>query len=86
MAGASIEANIEAVSEISKIPKEDIILSQWSNSHYRPCHFLALDHQHKNIIICIRGSLEAGDIVTDISGEPLLVSFGNQLGQVHEGI
>ena len=86
VAGASIEANLEAVRQITGFEKEDIIMSDWSNREFQPCHFLAKDAQHQSIVLAIRGSMEMGDFVTDISGAPRAVNIGGVSGKVHEGL
>eukprot|EP00210_Caulerpa_lentillifera_P007102 g6795.t1 len=83
--GASVDANIKAVCDYTGYCKEDIVMSDWTNREYKPCHFIAKDHQQKRIVLAIRGSMEMGDLVTDISGAPIKVEIGGVSGLVHEG-
>lgn len=65
--------------------REDIVTYDWANREYQPCHFLAVDKKRQTIVLAIRGSVEMGDLVTDISGGPLNVNIGGVAGSVHEG-
>lgn len=53
-AGASVDANLRAVSQYTGYSKEDIVMSDWTNREYQPCHFIAKDHEQKRIILAIR--------------------------------
>ena len=85
VAGASIDANLEAVRQYTGFKKEDIIMSDWSNREFQPCHFIAVDTNRQRIVLAIRGSMQIGDFVTDISGAPLSVNIGGINGKVHQG-
>ncbi|GFH30606.1 lipase_3 domain-containing protein, partial [Haematococcus lacustris] len=50
---------------------------------FRPCHFLAVDRAHRRLVLSIRGSLELGDICTDLAARPAEWSFGGGLGPCH---
>ena len=51
-------------------------MSEWHNSTFRPCHFVALDNARKVVVISIRGSLQMGDVYTDLAAKPMEVNIG----------
>eukprot|EP00889_Picochlorum_renovo_P007501 jgi/Picre1/34531/NNA_001999.t1 len=53
--GVSQEANNEAISELTGIPVENIVQSNWRNSPFRPCYYVAADTANHCIVISIRG-------------------------------
>lgn len=57
----------------------------------RPCHVLAIDHARQRIVLTIRGSLELGDLLTDLHAKPIAVQLPILDGEhaqchVHEGM
>lgn len=49
---------------------------------HRPCHYVAVDMKRGNIVLGIRGSLELGDLETDITAAPLPFEFQVRPGRV----
>lgn len=43
--------------------------------HCRPCHYVAVDVKRGNIVLGVRGSLELGDLETDVTAAPLPFEF-----------
>ncbi|PSC76092.1 Sn1-specific diacylglycerol lipase beta [Micractinium conductrix] len=84
--GVSVEANNESVAALAGIPPEDILMAEWRNSPYRPCHYVALDRANQCIVISVRGSLQVGDLLSDLAAAPMEVSIGGSEGWVHQGI
>lgn len=84
--GVSQEANNEAISELTGIAVGDIKQSNWRNSPFRPCYYVAVDHSNRCIVISIRGSLEIGDLLSDVTANSIKVSLLGVSGWVHEGI
>jgi hypothetical protein len=84
--GASIEANNEAVAALAGISPEDILLSHWRNYPFRPCHYVAIDRVNTCVVISIRGTLEIGDLLSDLAAHPMEVELGGVDGWVHPGI
>lgn len=84
--GVSQEANNEAISELTGIPMCDILQSNWRNSPFRPCYYVAIDSSSKHIVISIRGSLEIGDLLSDVTANSIKVTMLGVSGWVHEGI
>ena len=69
VSGASAEANNEAIESITGIPTLDLLKCEWRNSSFRPCHFLAVDRARRRLVLSIRGSLEVGDLCTDLEAQ-----------------
>ena len=38
------------------------------------------------LLNCFRGSMQLGDVMTDVSAQPILMHFGEVVGKVHEGL
>ncbi|KAA6423739.1 MAG: hypothetical protein FRX49_06310, partial [Trebouxia sp. A1-2] len=84
--GASAEANNLAVAQLAGLDPTDVIMGEWSNSVMRPCHYIAADKANHCIILAIRGSLEVGDVLSDLSANPMELSLLGVQGKVHEGM
>lgn len=53
--GASPEANNEAVAALAGLhPSTDLLLAEWRNSPYRPCHYVAIDRANQCVVLAIR--------------------------------
>lgn len=52
--GVSVEANNDSVAELTGIDPGDILLAEWSNSTYRPCHYVAVDRANRCLVLSIR--------------------------------
>lgn len=86
VAGVSQEANNEAISALTGVDVDDIFVANWSNSPFRPCHYVAADKANKCIVISVRGSLELGDLMSDVAAHPLEIKLMDVEGWVHQGI
>lgn len=64
----------------------DLLFAEWRNSAFRPCHYLAVDHASRCAVLAIRGSLEMGDFISDMSAEGVDVCLMGCHGHVHEGM
>ena len=63
-------------------------MAEWRNSEFRPCHYVAVDRVRRRLVLAIRGSLELGDVATDLTASPMDWQFGPQgvPGHVHQGL
>ncbi len=86
LTGVSLQANTQALLTLAGLAEEAIVMVEWANTTFRPCHYVALDHAHKRIVLAIRGSLELGDICTDLQAAPLDFDFRGVQGKVHQGL
>ena len=58
------------VSEHIGLPEDDLVLMdvKYSGDATQLRHFLAVDHEHKKVVFCIRGTFCASEIAVDILG------------------
>lgn len=62
-----------------------IACSKLSADPFQPAHYVHVDDAHRRLVLCIRGSQELADIVTDIAALPLPLPSLRHLGAVHGG-
>lgn len=86
LTGVSHQANTQALLCMSGLSADDIIMVEWQSNTFRPCHYVAVDHKRRCIVLAVRGSLEIGDIATDLTAAPLEYEFQGVKGWVHEGL
>eukprot|EP00879_Flechtneria_rotunda_P006721 GHRR01007061.1.p1 GENE.GHRR01007061.1~~GHRR01007061.1.p1 ORF type:complete len:622 (+),score=264.83 GHRR01007061.1:212-2077(+) len=84
--GVSLQANTQALISLAGFTAEDVLLTAWHNDTFRPCHYVAIDRNRKNLVLGVRGSLEVGDLETDVTAAPLAFEFQGVAGWVHEGL
>lgn len=84
--GASAEANNCAVAALAGLSQEDLLMAEWNNSIGRPCHYVCVDRAHHCLVLSIRGSLEVGDVLSDLSAQPMEITMLGVEGKVHEGM
>lgn len=131
--GVSPEANNEAVAALTGLASpDDLLMAEWRNSPYRPCHYVAIDRANQCIVLSIRwgvkgsthaetgrrpscnmrractavepatpaadttpipvpclcalarGSLQLGDLLSDLAAAPMEVTVGGVPGYVHQ--
>ncbi|GAM22545.1 hypothetical protein SAMD00019534_057200 [Acytostelium subglobosum LB1] len=58
--------NVQVLCEHTGIGKDDIICYRFTSTNFDPGHFVAIDHKTKSIILSIRGTFHARDILTDL--------------------
>eukprot|EP00892_Ulva_mutabilis_P008900 jgi/Ulvmu1/6382/UM003_0010.1 len=88
ISGVSAEANTQAMCAVAGIPIRDVLLAEWNNTTYRPCHVIAVDRTRQRLVLTVRGSLELGDLLTDLHAKPIAVHLPCLEGEahVHEGM
>ncbi|BDA50637.1 probable Sn1-specific diacylglycerol lipase alpha at N-terminal half [Coccomyxa sp. Obi] len=84
--GASGEANNEAVAKLAGVRPGHLLMAEWNNSVGRPCHYVAADLANQCIVVAIRGSLEIGDMLSDVTAAPMEMTLLGVQGKVHEGM
>lgn len=84
--GVSAEANNEAVAALAGLDLGggDLIMAEWRNSPYRPCHYVAIDRANGVVVLAVRGSLQVGDLLSDLAAAPMEVEIGGADGWVHQ--
>ncbi|KAF2070341.1 hypothetical protein CYY_008344 [Polysphondylium violaceum] len=60
------DMNNKCLCEYTGIEKQDIILTKWTSTNFDPGHFLVFDHQNKSVVLSIRGTFNARDVLTDL--------------------
>ncbi|KAJ1455036.1 hypothetical protein M885DRAFT_617608 [Pelagophyceae sp. CCMP2097] len=60
--------NTEALRASAGILNDDLLHADWSSRTFQPAHFVALDHAKRWVVVSIRGTLAARDVLTDLSG------------------
>ncbi|WIA34143.1 hypothetical protein OEZ86_012507 [Tetradesmus obliquus] len=84
--GVSLQANTQALMSLAGFDASDVLLTAWDNDTFRPCHYVAVDRARQCLVLGVRGSLEVGDLETDITAAPLAFEFQGVAGWVHEGL
>lgn len=84
--GASDEANSESVASLAGVQADDILMAEWRNSPQRPCHYVAIDRANQCIVLSIRGTLQVGDLLSDLNAAPMEVDLHGADGWVHPGM
>ena len=65
------------------IPPEDIVSTELSGGpEIYPRHFIAIDHEHRTVVLAVRGTKSFGDLITDLICE----SAEFLSGKAHRGI
>ena len=87
--GASDAANNDGVARLvggGFQAREDLLFSSWAASVSRPCHYVALDRASRRVVLSVRGSLAASDLLSNLSARPMEVSLLGVQGRAHEGM
>eukprot|EP01132_Coremiostelium_polycephalum_P007498 gene7498-9214_t len=65
--------------EHTGIARQDIIAHKWTSTNFDPGHYLAFDHKNRAIVLSIRGTFHARDILTDLvaTSTPFLEGFAH---------
>jgi len=48
------------------IEPEDVVVAEWESKTHRPAYFIVRDHKQEKIVLCIRGTWSANDLLTDL--------------------
>ena len=63
--------NNTALQKITGLHDDDILLTSFDNTIYKPCFYVAIDRPSDSIIVSIRGSQSLSDAITDIVAMPI---------------
>jgi hypothetical protein len=58
--------DLEALLSKTGISREDVIATQFKSKTHLPAYFIVRDVKRRKIVLCIRGTLSAKDILTDL--------------------
>jgi hypothetical protein len=62
--------NLQALLRQTGIDADDVILAEWESKAHRPAYFVVRDHNHKSIVLCVRGTWSPQDLLTDLCCTP----------------
>lgn len=62
--------NVRALLRMTGVDRDDIIRAQWESKTHRPAYFVVRDRMHKSIVLCIRGTWSAHDLLTNLCCTP----------------
>ncbi|GKY92523.1 hypothetical protein MPSEU_000222600 [Mayamaea pseudoterrestris] len=62
----SLGGDIATILAHTNLSHDDIIAQEWTSKTHRPGYFLARDHVKKSIVLCVRGTWSAHDVLTDL--------------------
>lgn len=82
--GASQQANEEAIRKLTGV--EEILQSNFRNGPFRPCYYVAIDKSNACIVVAVRGSLQVGDLLSDVNAASVKKTMSGETGWVHEGM
>ncbi|XP_071812700.1 diacylglycerol lipase-alpha-like isoform X3 [Apostichopus japonicus] len=66
---ACCQCNYTALLELSGLDPNDIVFGTFHSAVWETPFFVALDHEHKKVILAIRGTSSVSDIVTDLCAD-----------------
>ncbi|XP_060810723.1 diacylglycerol lipase-beta [Amyelois transitella] len=80
--------NYAGLKYVSKVPDEDIIHISFTNKVFEVPFFIMADHERKNIVVTIRGTISVPDVFTDLAGthEPFEVEGLPPGTRAHKGM
>ncbi|GET87723.1 hypothetical protein, conserved [Leishmania tarentolae] len=67
--------DVAALLHETRIPEEDVLLTNWNNSVFKPVHYAAYDRISDAVVVAIRGSMSIEDCVTDFAALPATMSL-----------
>jgi sn1-specific diacylglycerol lipase len=78
-----------AMKKITGLRNDEIILTSFENTIYRPCFYVAKDSATNSVVVAIRGTMSLEDCITDMVATPaeiMLDDTTNSRGWVHSGM
>mmetsp|Transcript_34124 Transcript_34124/g.78772 ORF Transcript_34124/g.78772 Transcript_34124/m.78772 type:complete len:527 (-) Transcript_34124:70-1650(-) len=58
--------DLQTLIDKTGIRRDDVIEYDWTAATHRPAYYIVRDSERKNIILCIRGTWSARDVLTDL--------------------
>jgi hypothetical protein len=58
--------NLQALLKKTGIEVSDVVAAEWESKTHRPSYFIVRDTKHKKLVLAIRGTLSARDVLTDL--------------------
>lgn len=69
-AGRLHRGDLHALTRMTKISPEDVVKVEWEARANRPAYYIVRDRKRKSIVLAIRGTWSAHDILTDLCCTP----------------
>jgi len=82
--GVSRQANEEAIRSLTGVG--GILQSNFRNGPFRPCYYVAADEANKCVVVAVRGSLQIGDLLSDVNASSVRRTMLGVEGWIHEGM
>eukprot|EP01133_Synstelium_polycarpum_P017259 gene17259-20568_t len=58
--------NVKGLCDHTGISKDDVVTYRWTSTNFDPGHYIAIDHSTKSIVLSIRGTFHARDLLSDL--------------------
>ncbi|KEG12155.1 putative lipase domain protein [Trypanosoma grayi] len=68
--GTTFYCDVTALLKVSGISDDDIILTSWDNTLFRPVFFVVIDRCTNAVVVAIRGTMSFADCITDLVAVP----------------
>jgi len=78
--------DMRALTKMTGIEESDFVKVNLDATVSVPAHFLARDHANKSIVLSIRGTYSAHDVLTDLCCRTVDFCVGTKLYSAHEGM
>ena len=82
--GVSEQANEEAIRKLTGV--DEVLKSNFRNGPFKPCYYVAIDDSNGYIVVAVRGSLQVGDLLSDVNASSVKKTMLGGTGWVHEGM
>ncbi|KAL1510599.1 hypothetical protein AB1Y20_006900 [Prymnesium parvum] len=71
------------------VPPEDVVFADWHSATYKPGHYVAIDRRTAAVVLAVRGTVRAQDVLTDLmcSGAAFAPPWGGEGAHAaHDGM
>ena len=81
----SAAQHLAALHQLTGCPPGDVVAAQWQAHLHRPAWYAAIDRHARQVVVCVRGTIQLGDFLTVLDAVPQPVSLCGTAGHVHGG-
>lgn len=79
--------NLQTLLKKTGIEADDVVQAAWESKTHRPAYFIVRDRKHKRLVLAIRGTLSARDVLTDLCAAAETYETGCEgLHRAHHGM
>jgi len=61
-----VGGDIQALLRRTGVQPNDVVVAEWESRTHRPAYFVVRDHQKRAIVLAVRGTWSANDLLTDL--------------------